>query len=74
MTDAELLLDHRAMTLLEKTKALAIERAYQKTAVCKAIGVSIRWLDRMLAGDYADPGVGKIERLHEILEACPIKS
>ena len=67
-------MDHGAMTLLEKTKALSIERGYCKTKVCRELGVSIRWLDRMLAGDYADPGVGKIERLHAIFEACPIKA
>lgn len=61
------------MNLLERTKALARTRLYDRSTVCAELGVTTRWLHRLLAGDYQDPGVNKIERLHELLSQAPVK-
>lgn len=61
------------MNLLERTKALARTRDYDRATVCAELGVTTRWLHRLLAGHYQDPGVNKIERLHEMLSRAPIK-
>lgn len=61
------------MTLLDSTKELARTRAFDRAQVCREIGVSTKWLTRMLNGDFDDPGVNKIEKLHQLLAAAPAK-
>lgn len=62
------------MSLLQKTLRLLSERTYNPDELCREIGVSRRWLYRLQAGDFEDPGVNKIEKLHQLLASAPKKA
>lgn len=53
--------------LLEETTRLAKSTKLPVKAICEAADVKPRWFYRFIAGDYEDPGVGKITRLHKVL-------
>ena len=48
-----------------ETENLRLRKAVSDLA--RATGLKQRWLHRLLAGDFNDPGVRKIERLHRHL-------
>lgn len=54
-------------TLLEQTLDLIHNSGESLPAIARATGVNQRWLRRLVAGDYAEPGVNKIERIHDYL-------
>ena len=53
--------------LLTQTLALLAERKGQWPAVCRATGLDYDWLTKLAQGRIADPGVRKIQRLHDHL-------
>lgn len=55
--------------LLTKTIDLAKTSRVPVHMLCKEIGVSVRWYHKLIAGKFSDPGVCKIERLHNFLLA-----
>ena len=55
------------MTMLEETIRLVRESDESPARIAKNCGLKSRWLYRLLDGDYADPGVNKIERLRDYL-------
>lgn len=57
------------MTLLEETIQLARASSESANQIAKNCGLKPRWLYRLLDGDYTDPGVNKIQRLHDYLTA-----
>lgn len=61
------------MDLLEETKALAGSVDFDRSAVCRDLGVSTRWLQFVLSGKIAEPSVVKIQRLHDLLAAAKKK-
>lgn len=54
-------------TLLDKTLALLRESREPVSELSRRAGVKSRWLRRLMDGDFEDPGVNKIERLHYCL-------
>jgi len=50
-------------TLLEETIRMARESGLSAEELAREAGVGGKWLRRLLAGDYIDPGVNKIEKL-----------
>ena len=56
-------------TILNETLRLIRESDIPLTIICRDVEVKPRWLHRLLAGDYADPGVNKIERLNRYLKS-----
>lgn len=61
-------------TMLLETLRLLRETDIPIVEICRETETKSRWLHRLMAGDFADPGVNKIERLHRYLkkqeEAC----
>lgn len=53
--------------LYSETLRLARESGETVPDLARATGLKQRWLHRLLAGDFQDPGVRKIERLHKYL-------
>lgn len=53
--------------LYSETLRLARESGKTVPDLARATGLKQRWLHRLLAGDFQDPGVRKIERLHKYL-------
>ena len=53
--------------LMEETLRLAKETKLSAVEVCEAAGIKRRWYYRFLAGDFHEPGVNKILRLHRVL-------
>lgn len=54
--------------LYSETLRLARESGASVPDLARATGLKQRWLHRLLAGDFQDPGVRKIERLHKHLQ------
>ena len=54
-------------TLLQETLRLARESGLTIKELREGTGLGQRWLYRLLDGDYADPGVNKIEKLNAFL-------
>lgn len=55
------------MTMYEKTLELIAESGKTPAQLAKETGLKPRWLYRLIAGDYEDPGVNKIEKLYKHL-------
>ncbi len=55
-------------TLLSTTLHQLRETSEPLSHLCRRAAVKERWLRRLMAGDYEDPGVNKIERLLRCLE------
>lgn len=55
------------MDLLSETKHLAETVNFDRSAVCAELGVTTRWLQMVITGEIADPGVTKIQRLNTAL-------
>lgn len=53
--------------LLAQTMALLAERKGQWPAICAATGLGYDWLTKLAQGRINDPGVRKIQRLHDHL-------
>lgn len=56
--------------LLEETLRLAREAKLPVPEICRAAGVKQRWYYRLLNGDFEDPGVRRIQRLHDALRSA----
>lgn len=56
--------------LYSKTIRLAKASGLSVADISRGTGLKVRWLNRLLAGDFKDPGVRKIERLCTFLEAA----
>lgn len=54
-------------TLLEKTLSLARSADEPVTKICREAGITTRWYYLLLDGDIRDPGVRRIQRLHDYL-------
>jgi predicted transcriptional regulator len=53
--------------LYSETMRLAEASGLSVAGLARATGLKERWLHRLLRGDFQDPGVRKIERLHTYL-------
>lgn len=40
--------------------------------ICRETGLKMRWLQKVISGEFTDPGVRKIQRLHAYLQAAAI--
>lgn len=58
--------------LLEKTLRLAGESCEPASKICSAAGVTTRWYYMLLAGEIIDPGVRRVQRLHDHLAATAL--
>lgn len=54
-------------SLYARTLGLLEETALTKKAISDGAGVQLRWLQNLVAGKYKDPGVNKVERVHDFL-------
>lgn len=50
----------RTMRLIEQTK-------FNEREMCAALGVTTRWLGYLKAGEIKDPGVHKVQAVHDYL-------
>lgn len=55
------------MTLLDRTVDMAGKYGGSVTALAKSAGVTPRWIYMLLNGEIKDPGVNRIQRLHDAL-------
>lgn len=53
--------------LLKQTLSLLAERKGQWPAICRATGLDYDWLTKLAQGRISDPGVRKIQQLHDHL-------
>ena len=53
--------------LLKETLRLMNATQRPVNEVCRKVGVTPRWYYMLLSGEIHDPGVRKIQRLHEVL-------
>jgi hypothetical protein len=53
--------------LLSKTLQALSDRKGQWPAICRATGLDYDWLTKLAQGRITDPGVRKIQRLHDHL-------
>lgn len=56
------------MTMYQQTLALLKATDEPVASLCRRANVGSRWLRRLIRGDYAEPGVNKIERLYRCLQ------
>jgi len=54
-------------TLFQETMRLIKESGLSNIEICRATGLKPAWLGRLIDGDYADPGVNKIEKINAFL-------
>lgn len=59
--------DAMKTNLYSETMRLAESSGLSVAGLARATGLKERWLHRLLRGDFQDPGVRKIERLHTYL-------
>lgn len=55
------------MTLLKRTMNLLSKSKLSTIDICNGANVKPRWLNRLKAGDFDDPGVNKVERIYKLL-------
>ena len=56
------------MSLLEETLSLMAENRRPVAEVCADAGVSVRWWYELREGKK-DPGIRKVQRLHDVLQS-----
>ncbi|MCU7917093.1 MAG: hypothetical protein KZQ95_01890 [Candidatus Thiodiazotropha sp. (ex Epidulcina cf. delphinae)] len=56
-------------SFLDQTKQLLMETDVPIKKICKDAGLSTRWYYRFISGDIKDPGVQRIQRLHDYLKS-----
>jgi len=61
-------------TLLQKTQALIASTSVPAVEICRTVGVSTRWFSRFKRGDFHDPGVRKIQAIHDFLSKAKRKA
>lgn len=54
--------------LLKQTLELARRTEIPVDRICQGARVKERWYFRFVAGDFEDPGVNKVERVHRFLK------
>jgi len=54
-------------TLLQKTQELIQTTSVPTAEICRAADVSKRWFYRFKNGEFSDPGVNKIQAIHDFL-------
>ena len=59
------------MTLLESTLSMIPTSGHSLSRIAYHCGVTLRWLQLVRKGKIADPGVRKIQRIHDFLLAVP---
>lgn len=62
------------MDMYTKTLAMIDASDQSLLTIAAATGVKPRWLYRLVAGDYNDPGVKKIEALYHYLKARKLQA
>lgn len=61
------LIHSRTMNLLKTTMKLARETKLPISTICADIGVTTRWYYKLMHDQIPEPGVNKIQRLHDYL-------
>jgi hypothetical protein len=56
-----------SLTMLEKTMDLLGNCGLSLTEISNMSGLGYEWLKKLKAGDIPDPGINRIERLHNFL-------
>lgn len=54
-------------TLLDRTIDLIHESDFNVSRMCADLDISTRWYYRFMRGDFDDPGVKRIEKIHDYL-------
>jgi len=60
--------------LVSETQCLARNSSMTVSEICKAAGIKSRWYHKFIAGEFKDPGVSKVQRLHEVLKDSRVKA
>ena len=55
--------------IYEKTLRLVRETDIPTSKLASDTGLGLRWMHKLIAGEFTDPGVKKIERLYNYLSA-----
>lgn len=58
--------------MLEDVRAALYRRQGTWPQICRDLDLSYSWVCKMAQGKIADPGVGRIERLHRYLTAAEV--
>lgn len=61
-------------TLLEQTFSLLGKSKTPAAQICRELGFSQRWYYDLMSGDIKDPGVNRIQRLHDYLSQADSKA
>lgn len=56
------------MDILAETIEMAKASGLTARQICARADVGIPWYSRLIRGDFTDPGVCKIQRLHAVLK------
>lgn len=56
------------MNIYPETLKLLRKNKVHMPEIARLTGLNKRWLHRLCAGDYEDPGVNKIEKLNRFLK------
>ena len=62
------ILHNAAMNLLNDTLDLVKASPVPVSSICEDIGVTPRWLQKVVAGEIKNPGVKSIQELHDRLK------
>lgn len=60
-------MDDTQIDLLARTLALLEQRKGEWAAICRETGLDYSWLSKLAQGRIRDPGVRRIQRLHDHL-------
>ena len=61
-------------TMLNRTKTLLQQHKGHWRSICTATGLDYEWLNKLARGKINDPGVNKIQKLHDHLAALEAKT
>lgn len=61
-------------TMLDRTKTLLQQHKGHWRSICSATGLDYEWLNKLARDKIEDPGVNKIQKLHDHLVSLKPKS
>ena len=56
-----------AKTLLEETLQLIADSGISPPKIANETGLKVRWMNKLINGEFTDPGVNKIEAINSYL-------
>ena len=64
----------RMETFLVKTLRLARESGMSGSEIANGADVGYRWYCKLVSGEIKDPGINRVQKLHDYLSAVAVKA